>query len=521
MAVARDAAEEANKAKSQFIANMSHELRTPLSAVIGYSEMLEEEVEDLGQSHLLADLEKIKSNARHLLGLINDVLDISKIEANKMEVYVEDFDVAKTIDEVCATVRPLVEKNGNALEVIVSENAGAMRSDVTKLRQVLINFLGNAAKFTKSGTVTLTVEPASSAVDDPRKRILLFRVSDTGLGMSQEQVDKLFQRFTQADASTTRKYGGTGLGLSITKAFADMMGGRVDVQSELGKGSTFTLSVPAELPEPTAGVDDHLGSVNDDSDNIVLVIDDDPSSRDLISRFLVKEGFGVRLAADGRSGLEMAKFIVPRVILLDVTMPRMDGWEVLRHLKADPVMAAIPVVMCTIINEQNLGFSLGAFDYLLKPVDWDRLKEVLARVEDDTAHRTVLIVEDDTDTRARLTHQLSREGWSVIEAENGKIGLEKAAQNRPSVVLLDINMPEMDGFGFLREFRSSADGAAVPVIVMTARDLTAAERAELKGGGARVLSKGQVSLHDLVDQIKRAPIAAGDQNQRPAKAART
>ncbi|PZO81314.1 MAG: hybrid sensor histidine kinase/response regulator [Mesorhizobium amorphae] len=495
LAAARDAAEEANRAKSQFIANMSHELRTPLSAVIGYSEMLEEEVEDLGEKHLLGDLGKIKSNARHLLSLINDVLDISKIEANKVEIFAETFDIAEMVRDVASTVGSLVERKENRLELDLAPDLGAMHSDVVKIRQILINLLSNAAKFTERGTITLA---ATRAADDR----ITFSVRDTGLGMTEEQRERLFERFTQADASTTRRFGGTGLGLAITKAFSDMLGGEVSVESKLDEGSTFTVSVPANVPVPQVLADEtELHAA--DEEEVVLVIDDDPATRDLLSRFLAKEGFAVRVAADGRSGLASAEALKPQIILLDVTMPRMDGWEVLRSLKADPGLAAIPVIMCTVIEEQHLGFSLGAADYLVKPIDWERLKESITRIAPLTPQGDVLVVEDDADTRQRLQTFLARENWTVTEAENGRIGLDKAEARRPDLVLLDLNMPEMDGFTFLRNFRSQPASADVPVIVMTARDLSAAERAELKGNAARVIEKGSLALGDLANQLRR------------------
>ena len=495
LAAARDAAEEANRAKSQFLANMSHELRTPLSAVIGYSEMLEEEVEDLGEKHLLDDLSKIKSNARHLLSLINDVLDISKIEANKMEVFAETFDIAEMVKDVAATVGSLVEKKGNRLVVETEPGLGTAHSDVVKVRQILINLLSNAAKFTENGELRLTARREGGDMIE-------FAVRDTGLGMTAEQVAKLFERFTQADVSTTRRFGGTGLGLAITKAFSDMLGGSVSVESQEGEGSTFRVMIPATMPVSEPDGDTRVVEATDADDATVLVIDDDPATRDLLTRFLTREGYAVRVAADGKSGLALAEALKPRVILLDVTMPRMDGWSVLRSLKDDPRLAAIPVIMCTIIDEQTLGFSLGASDYILKPVDWEKLREVLSRVQKDAPAGDVLVVDDDGDTRARLSGLLGRNGWTVTEAENGRVALDAVAKRPPSLVLLDLNMPEMDGFTFLREFRAKPAWASVPVVVMTARDLSAGERAELKGGGAQVFAKGAVSMQDLVSQLR-------------------
>ena len=499
LAAARDLAEEANRAKSQFLANMSHELRTPLSAVIGYSEMLEDEVEETGQQHLLEDLSKIKSNARHLLSLINDVLDISKIEANKMEVYSETFDVAEMLQDVAATVGSLMEKKRNSFVLDLPDDLGSMHSDVVKIRQVLINLLSNAAKFTEAGAIHLSAGRLAGATDR-----IIFKVRDTGLGMTDEQVSRLFERFTQADISTTRRFGGTGLGLAITKAFADMLDGRITIKSTPGVGSEFEIDFPVTAPvqdaEPISV--SPADAPKTQEDDVVLVIDDDPAARDLLTRFLSKEGFSVRTASDGRAGLQLAETLKPRVILLDVTMPRMDGWTVLRSLKDDPHLAAIPVVMCTIIDEQNLGFSLGASDYVTKPVSWEKLREVLARVQNEAAKGDVLIVDDDDDTRKRVGGLLAKNGWTVSEAENGRAALVEVKRQVPSVVLLDLNMPEMDGFTFLRQFRSVPEWASVPVVVMTARDLSFGERAELTGSGARVLQKGSARMEDLVSQLR-------------------
>ena len=489
---ARQAAEDANRAKSQFLANMSHELRTPLSAVIGYSEMLQEELEDLGEPSLIADMKKIESNARHLLGLINDVLDLSKIEAERVEIYAEDFSVAEVVAEVAATVEGLIAKKENALDLTIAEDVGTAHTDVTKLRQCLINLLSNAAKFTENGRIGLTVTRDAEAR-------LCFAVSDTGIGMTDEQVGRLFERFTQADASTTRRFGGTGLGLSITRAFAELLGGTVEVASREGAGSTFTLILPAQFSGPDAGAahgeDTAVG-------NRILVIDDDAATRDLLARFLEKEGFVVSTAEDGRQGLERARALRPRAILLDVTMPRMDGWSVLRALRADPELGATPIIMVTVLDEQNLAFSLGATDYLHKPIEWGHLKAVTDRFRPGNAEGPILVVEDDPDARERVTTFLEREGFPVRSAEHGKIALEEVAREKPALVLLDLMMPEMDGFGFLRALRTRAEWRDIPVVVLTAKDITAEDRRRLAGQADRVISKGSVSLSDLAQEVR-------------------
>ena len=489
-------AEAANRAKSTFIANMSHELRTPLSAIIGYAEMISEEIEDGSEAPDLArDVTKIEGNARHLLGLINDVLDLSKVESGKMEAFAETFDVRATVEEVGSTVGALMDKKNNCLVLELGKGAdaslGVMHSDITRVRQILLNLLSNAAKFTENGTITLSV---SRWVDDR----LRFAVSDTGIGMTPEQLAKLFQRFQQADASTTRQFGGTGLGLALTKAFTAMLGGEIEVTSTYGTGSTFAVTLPARLDVETVPAD-AVDDAQDRERDVVLVIDDDATQRDLTSRFLVREGFAARTASDGPTGLAMARRLKPRAILLDVTMPGMDGWSVLSKLKADPDLADIPVVMVTFHLERALAASLGAADYVMKPVDWNRLRHVMARFREIKGD--VLVVEDEPDMRELIRHALEKHEWKVVEASNGVEGLAHVDRAVPRVVLLDLNMPIMDGFVFLQELRTRPECRDVPVVVLTARDLTADDRRRLRGAN-QVLHKGDTRMSDLVDKLQ-------------------
>ena len=495
---ARDAAEEHSRAKSRFLANMSHELRTPLSAVIGYSEMLEEEAEELRQDSLLKDLGKIKSNAQHLLGLINDVLDLSKVEAEKMEVYAENIDVAEFVRDAAGTVDALVAKKGNTLVVEVAEDVGAARTDAVKLRQCLFNLLSNAAKFTEGGTISLGAAREFDAASDVDW--LTFTVRDTGIGMNPEQVGRLFERFTQADESTTRNYGGTGLGLALTKAFSHLLGGDVTVESTEGRGTSFTLRIPAAAPEqvvePLPTAPENQVGVGD----LVLVIDDEANQRELMTRFLERQRFAVRTAGDGRTGLDLARALKPRAILLDVMMPEMDGWSVLAALKADPETACIPVVMVSFVADAALSASLGAVEAVPKPVDWTRLRTILDQFR--AADGDVLVVDDDADMRHRVRTVLERNGWTVREAGNGREALDQVRHGVPRLVLLDLTMPVMDGFSFLDRLRVMPGCTDVPVVVLSARDVTAAERDRLSEAD-RVLRKGDASLQDIATELRK------------------
>ena len=507
---AKETAEEATRAKSAFLANMSHELRTPMNAIIGYSEMLMEEAEDLDQEGFIPDLKRIHGAGKHLLALINDILDLSKIEAGKMELFLESFDLTQTIEEITSTVDSLVKKNHNKLNVECGENLDSMHADLTKVRQAMFNLISNAAKFTENGTITLSVHRERAADGD----WVSFSVADTGIGVAADKLGKLFKEFTQADASTTRKYGGTGLGLAITQRFCRMMGGDVSVESELGVGTTFTIRLPAEVKplkervveeEKAASVDRGAAVTAASSsphERRILVIDDDPEARDLIARTLGKDGFVVVQAGGGEEGLRLAKEVHPAAITLDVMMPHVDGWAVLKALQADPQLHDIPVIMVSMVDNQSMGYTLGATDYMTKPIDRDRLVHILGKHSGVTPPGSVLIVEDDPSTREMLRRMVEKEGWAAVEAENGRVALQRMADGTPDVILLDLMMPVMDGFDFVLELRKVESWRTIPIVVVTAKDITDDDRRRLTGNVERILQKGSYDREELLEEVR-------------------
>jgi len=542
---ARDDAETANKTKSLFLANMSHELRTPLNAILGYSEMLHEEASEPGMENFAADLERINSSGKHLLTLINDILDLSKIEAGKMEVFIEEFHVCDVVQELAETIRPLMEKSKNSLQIECDPNLGDMSSDLTKVRQSLLNLLSNAAKFTSDGEVTL--EAKRERMD--KLDWIVLRVRDNGIGMSAEQVVKLFRPFTQADASTTRKFGGTGLGLALTRRFCQMLHGDVTVASVLGEGSTFTIKIPAYLQSENAAsneaslrpesevesevenedppllsdlpeADDRaefpiledaeeelsegaIAPASPPQSYSVLVIDDDATQRALMRKFLERKGFAVVVAGSGEEGLEMARRLKPLAITLDVMMADMDGWSVLSELKNDPELQEIPVVMLTMVDDQNKGYALGAADYLTKPVDRARLTQILQKHCCPDPPCTVLVVEDDETVRVMLCKMLTTAGWSVSQAINGREALESIEAKAPELILMDLMMPEMDGFEFIAELRRHPQWQKIPTVVLTAKELTQEDRLRLNGYVQKVMQKIAYSREELLEQISQ------------------
>jgi signal transduction histidine kinase/DNA-binding response OmpR family regulator len=505
---ARAEAEIASRTKSAFLANMSHELRTPLNAIIGYSEMMLEDATDAGDEANAADLRKIESAGKHLLRLINDILDLSKIEAGRMEVYLEQVSVPALVEEVRALASPLAANNNNKLTVKLADNVDTFRTDVTKLKQSLLNLVSNACKFTKEGEVTLVVSRRQGADGEE----MHFAVSDSGIGMSPEQMARLFQPFMQADSSTTRQFGGTGLGLAITRRFCNMLGGDVDVSSEPGRGSTFRIILPvkpledqpateAEQPVAVKDKDGALGAAT------LLMVDDDPQIHDLLGTMLQREGYRVLHASNGPDALVRARAERPAAILLDIMMPQVDGWTVLGALKRDPELSAIPVVIVSMLDERPLGLSLGAAEFVSKPVERSRLLAALQQ-HVGTARGTILLVDDVASNREVIAHAIKPLGWTVAEADNGRAALDWLKANpAPVAMILDLMMPELDGFAVLDAVRRDPRLSALPVIVLTGMDLSAAELDYLRGRGGLVVGKAGDMSASILAALRR-PVAA-------------
>jgi CheY-like chemotaxis protein len=495
MAVARDEARDASSAKSRFFANMSHELRTPLNAIIGYSEMLLEDCEDLGNEDMIPDLKKITNSSKHLLSLINNVLDLSKIEAGKMDMYFTPFSIDTMIETIKDVSGPLASKNNN--EFIIKNNVeGEMKSDETKLRQCIVNFLSNAFKFTENGQVALVI----NLHERDGLEFVNFDIKDTGIGMNEEQLGKLFDTYTQAERSTSAKYGGTGLGLSISKHFAEMMGGGVEVTSEVGKGSTFSIFVPRtsiddEVPESGEDIENPTIS---EGDEYILLIDDDKATHDVVKRAIKKEGYVVYSAFDGDEGMEQARENKPKLILLDVLMPGRDGWSVLKEIKNDKNLKDVPVVITSVLNEESLASSLGADDYMKKPIDRTFFLNIVKRYITEKDQK-VLIVDDDENTRDLLTKILTNEGYMSIDAKNGEEALERAKE-KPDLIVLDLDMPRMDGFEFIEISREQ--DLSIPIVVFSGKDITAVEEKMLSKYTEGIVKK-ESKVESLIKEVNQ------------------
>jgi signal transduction histidine kinase/CheY-like chemotaxis protein len=500
--------EDASRHKSEFLANMSHELRTPLNAIIGFTRLVMRRAQDVLPARQYENLEKILISAEHLLGLINDILDLSKIEAGRMEVRLARVDVDAIVGDCLRTVEPMIKTDRLRVAKDVDPALPAVWTDADKFRQIVINLLSNAIKFTDAGSVTV-----SARLDGSRVAVA---VTDTGIGIPADALELIFEEFRQVDSSSTRKHGGTGLGLSISRHFARLLGGDIQVTSTLGAGSTFTLVLPVRADaaaHPPAAADavataaDATGPRARD-DKLVLAIDDDPDVIYLLRENLTDAGYRVVGAANGPEGVRLARELKPFAVTLDIMMPNQDGWEVLHELKADPSTKDIPIIVVSIVDNKDLGYRLGAFDYLLKPLDRQTVLSALARI--GPRHGRVLVVDDDPRVVDIVRQLLEGEPYEVAAAADGQEALEAITRQRPDVILLDLLMPRVDGFGVLEQLRQDPDQRSIPVIVLTAKSLTTAERAALEQSVLTVINKGGLDRDRFIADLRTALHGYGD-----------
>lgn len=487
---------EASRAKSEFLASMSHELRTPLNAILGYSGLMKEQAEVSGLQHFVPDIERIESSGRHLLTLINSILDLSRIEAGRMELNIEEFALGDLAEELRVLVGPMIGQRKNQLHIELQSPNIRLSTDRVKLKQSLENLLSNAAKFTKSGHIWFRAKESLNG----GRASLIISISDTGIGMTPDQSAKIFDEFVQADTSITREYGGSGLGLTITRRFIDLINGTVRVESAFGSGSTFIVEIPLSIK---AG-DLDTPSTNQPARNCqtILVIDDDPQVVDILRRMLTREGYDVQASKDGSEGLQRARDTRPDCIILDMILPGRNGFQVLAELKADSSTRDIPVILMSMQNSQEKGYRLGAVDFVSKPVDRARLMESLEKHCPHGVSKSVLIVEDDELTRTALERSATTAGWKVHTAQNGLAALAVLRTvGFPRIIVLDLVMAEMDGFTFLEHLREIDQFHDVPVIIVSSKDITADERMRMNGRVVELIQKGDFNLGALSQEV--------------------
>jgi len=497
-------AEEANQAKSVFLANMSHELRTPMNAIIGFSEILTERLNDRIEPKYLGFLKSILTSGQHLLAIINDILDLSKVEAGKMELFPETFNVRAAIDSVCQVMKGTSSRKNISFEIDVADDVKELETDHAKFKQILYNLLSNAVKFSTSSSL-VTIRAHRVPPMDGRSEAIAVSVIDHGIGIAPEHLQVIFDEFTQVDTTVSRQHGGTGLGLSLVKKFVELQKGRIEVQSQPGEGSTFTFTLPryfqgATIPSPIVNPD---GTVVPPGDRI-LVVEDDDTAFDALSTYLQSAGYVPVRARTGEEALRLAQTMQPLAVTLDLVLPGMEGLEVLKTLKLEEKTSPLPVIIVSMLDNRELALAFGAEDYFIKPVDWPRmlrrLREITSRVASKRAR--LLVIDDDTLVHDMLEAELQGEGYELDRAFSGQEGLERAEQTKPDVIVLDLNMPGMSGFEVAEMLKRSEGTARIPIVVFTGRDLSAAERDRLRDGINGLVIKGNAAAARLIRAIQ-------------------
>ncbi len=528
--LAKEEAEAAARTKSEFLANMSHEIRTPLNAILGYGEILQFEARKINRADFVEDLKAIEFAGRHLLSLINEILELSKIQAGKMEIYPESFDLSNLIEEVITTVSPLAQKKKNKLGVIKQGLPDSMYSDSSRIRQILLNLLGNSCKFTEAGNIYLTV--SGKTVDGIKW--VYFTIGDTGIGIEPEKIPRLFEEFVQEDSSTTRKFGGTGLGLTISKRLAILLGGDIQASSELGKGASFTVSIPEDVSEVESFDKEVVGKwkewegrfldegsvldlegnlkirpeLNFDMDHVLIFYEDEVICN-LIKKFMEKEGCRVEVADDGEEGLRLAVQNYPAIIIVDDMVKGLDCCEILSKIRQNPDLENTPVIL---MSEGKEEFKVkNATELLSKPLDWDIFVKVFKKYRTKPTDYSILIVEDDAINRAALTRILNKSGWNVLEAIDGPSAFKMLnAEIIPDMIMLDLVLPEMNGFEFITRLRQNQAWKDIPIIINSAKELTLEERGRLQGDVVKILKKGDVTCAELLQEVRIVLSQAGN-----------
>jgi signal transduction histidine kinase/DNA-binding response OmpR family regulator len=520
---AQAAAEEANQAKSVFLANMSHELRTPLNAIIGFTRIVKRRGADVLPEKQLENLDKVLSSAEHLLGLINTILDIAKIEAGRLDVQPTIFDAGALVDMCIATTQPMVQPGQVNILSDVAPNLPPVRSDQDKVKQILLNLLANAVKFTHAGQITVRARC--------QEDVLAVDVADTGIGIPEEDLERVFGEFHQADTGTTRQYGGTGLGLPISRHLARLLGGELTATSTVGAGSTFTLTIPLryeaegaatpltlppireERPEyPPSGKGESLeppplSGDAAEGESLILAIDDDPDVIYLLQETLSEEGYHVVGALGGAEGVRQARSLQPFAITLDIMMPNKDGWQVLHELKTDVRTRDIPIIVLSIVDKKALGYHLGADDYLVKPLDSEAVLAALNRLPQTNGAllpKRLLVVDDDPQVVDMIRQLLDERAYVVEAAEDGVAALEAISREHPDVILLDLVMPRLDGFGVIERLKHDPQHQRIPIVVLTAKTPTVEETARLQDYVSRVVRKQGLDSETLIQELQQA-----------------